>query len=108
VPGVAGFAGAGDRVNVYGLTREGPRGAEAKLIMQNVEVLNVNGTTLVAGQGQPGGSGLVFLLAVTPQEAEQLVYLTSLQQLYFALAAKDRPPIDGTEGVTVRDPLKVL
>ncbi len=108
VPGVAGFAGAGDRVNVYGLTREGPQGPQAKLIMQNIEVLNVNGTTLVAGQGQPGGSGIVFLLAVSPAEAEQLIYLTSLQQLYFALAAKDRPPVEDTPGVTSRDALKVL
>jgi Flp pilus assembly protein CpaB len=108
VPGVAGFAGAGDRINVYGLTRDGPQGAQSKLIMQNVEVLNVNGAALATGQGQPGGSGLVFLLAVSPSEAEQLVYLTSLQQLYFALVAKDRPAGEPTPGVTQRDALKVL
>ncbi|MFN2506893.1 MAG: Flp pilus assembly protein CpaB, partial [Acidimicrobiales bacterium] len=66
VPGVAGFAGAGDRVNVYGLLKPegGTPGGSAKLIMQNVEVLNVNGATLAGGQGQPGGVGLVYLLAV--------------------------------------------
>ena len=76
--------------------------------MQNLEILNVNGTTLVDNQGQPGASGLVFLLAVTPAEGEQLTYLTSFQQLYFALAAKDQAPVDGTPGVAGRDALKTL
>jgi Flp pilus assembly protein CpaB len=110
VPGVAGFAGAGDNIDVYGLLRPdgSPTGGQAKLIMQNVEVLNVNGTTLVDNQGQPGGSGLVFLLAVTPAEGEQLIYLTSFQQLYFALAAKDQAPVDGTPGVGQSAALKTL
>ena len=110
VPGVAGFAGAGDHINVYGMMKPDGNnpGGQAKLIMQNVEVLNVNGTTLVNNQGQPGGSGLVFLLAVNPAEAEQLVYLTSFQDLYFALVAKDQAPVDGTPGVAARDALKTL
>ncbi|MCA1692141.1 MAG: hypothetical protein LC733_08085, partial [Actinobacteria bacterium] len=73
-----------------------------------VEVLNVNGATLAGGQGQPGGVGLVYLLAVNQVEAEQIVYLTSFQDLYFALTAKDRPPVDGTPGVTQDDALKTL
>jgi Flp pilus assembly protein CpaB len=110
VPGVAGFAGAGDHVNIYGLVKGDGQaaGGQAKLIMQNVEVLNVNGSQLVSAQGQPGGSGLVFLLAVTPAEGEQLVYLTSYQQLYFALAAKDQHPVDGTPGVSQQQALKTL
>jgi Flp pilus assembly protein CpaB len=110
VPGVAGFAGAGDKVNIYGLLKPeaSPPGGQAKLIMQNVEVLNVNGAALVTGQGQPGGNGLVYLLAVSPAEGEQLVYLTSFQQLYFALTAKDQAPVDGTPGVTQQQALKTL
>jgi Flp pilus assembly protein CpaB len=110
VPGVAGFAGAGDHIDVFGLLKpDGANtGGQAKLIMQNVEVLNVNGSTLVNNQGQPGATGLVFLLAVTPAEGEQLVYLTSFQDLYFALAAKDQPPVDGTPGVDQRAALKTL
>jgi Flp pilus assembly protein CpaB len=110
IAGVAGFAGAGDHINIYGLLKpdtDHPGGA-AKLIMQNVEVLNVNGTTLVANQGQPGGAGLVYLLAVNPIEAEQLVYLTSFQQLYFALVAQDQQPVGPTPGVSVREALRQL
>lgn len=110
VPGVAGFAGAGDRINIYGLMKPGPGsvGGAAALIMQNTEVLNVNGTTLAASQGQPGGAGLVFLLAVTPAEAERLVYLTTFEQLYFALVAKDTPPVPDTPGASAGDALKLI
>lgn len=101
VSGVAGFAGAGDHINIYALIKPGgsyPEGA-AQLIMQDIQVLNVNGSTLVNAQGQPGGTGLVYLLAVTPEEGEQIAYLTSFQSLYFALTAQDQAPVGGTPGV---------
>jgi pilus assembly protein CpaB len=110
VPGVAGFAGAGDHINVYGVIKPDtdpkfPQGA-AHLIMQNTEVLNVNGATLAAAQGQPGGTGLVYLLAVTPVEAERLVFLTRFQQLYFSLVSKDAAPVGATPGASIADALK--
>lgn len=108
VPGVAGFAGAGDHINIFGLQQDSPQGPQAKLIMQNVEVLNVNGASLAGKQGQPGGAGLVFLLAVDPVAAEQLVYLTSFQDLYFSLVAKDQAPVGGTPGVNQQQALKTL
>jgi Flp pilus assembly protein CpaB len=111
VPGVAGFAGAGDRINVYGVVKSNPEAAGApsvKLIMQNTEVLNVNGTTLVASAGQPGGVGLVYLLAVSPVEAERLVFLTSFEKLYFSLVSKDAPAIGDTPGSNGNDALRAL
>ncbi|MEW6152665.1 MAG: Flp pilus assembly protein CpaB [Actinomycetota bacterium] len=108
VPGVAGFAGAGDRINIYGLLSADASQSQAKLIMQGVEILNVNGSTLAGAAGRPDGAGLVFLLAVSPEEGEQLVYLTSFQRLYFALAAKDQPPVGGTPGVNAGQALKTL
>lgn len=111
VPGVAGFAGAGDRINVYSVVKASPetRGAPAvRLVMQNTEVLNVNGASLAADQGQPGGAGLVYLLAVTADQAERLVYLTSFEQLYFSLVSKDQAPVGGTAGASINDALKML
>jgi Flp pilus assembly protein CpaB len=111
VPGVAGFAGAGDRINVDGGIKPGsdaknPAGA-AHLIMQNTEVLNVNGTTLAATQGQPGGTtGLLYLLAVSPAEAERLIYLSTFESLYFSLVAKDAPPVAPTPGSSIADALR--
>ncbi len=110
VPGVAGFAGAGDRINIYGVVKPGsdprnPQGA-THLIMSNTEVLNVNGTTLAPTQGQPGGTGLVFLLAVSPVEAERLIYLSTFEQLYFSLVAKDAAPVGATPGSSIADALR--
>ena len=62
------------------------------LVMQGIEVLNVNGTTLTPNAGQPGGPGLVYLVAVTPAQAEHLVYLTTFEQLYFSLLPKAGAP----------------
>ena len=110
VPGIAGFAGAGDRINIYGVVKAGsdpknPSGM-AHLIMQNTEVLNVNGTTLAATQGQPGGSGLLYLLAVSPAEAERLIYLSTFESLYFSLVAKDAAPVGATPGSSIADALR--
>jgi Flp pilus assembly protein CpaB len=110
VPGVAVFAGAGDMINVYGVIKPGvdpknPAGA-AHLIMQNTEVLNVNGTTLAAAQGQPGGTGLLYLLAVSPVEAERLIYLSTFESLYFSLVAKDSTPVGPTPGASIADALR--
>ena len=112
VPGVAGFAGAGDRINVYGVIKPGsdpklPAGM-AHLIMQNTEVLNVNGTALAAAQGQPGGTGLLYLLAVSPAEAERLIYLNTFESLYFSLVSKDAAPVGATPGSTITDALKLF
>ena len=110
VPGVAGFAGAGDHINIYGVVKAGsdpkqPSGM-VHLIMQGTEVLNVNGATLAAAQGQPGGTGLVYLLAVTPVEAERLIYLSTFEALYFSLVSKDAAPSAPTPGSNITDALK--
>ena len=107
VPGVAGFVGSGDRINVYGLMEEGPGAPSAKLIMQNTEVLSVSPSGATA---QAAGSEVkpIFLLAVTPQEAERLAFLTTFQQLYFSLVPKDAPPAGPTPGTASVDALRQL
>jgi Flp pilus assembly protein CpaB len=107
VPGVAGFVGSGDRIDVYGLMEEGPGAPSAKLIMQNTEVLSVTPSGATA---QAAGSEVkpIFLLAVSPQEAERLAFLTTFQQLYFSLVPKDAPPSGPTPGTASADALKQL
>ena len=110
VQGVGGFVGTGDRIDIFGVVREGPGAPSAKLIMQNTEVLNVNvsGQTAAAGTPISGDTKPIFLLAVTPHEAERLVYLTSFQQLYFSLVSKDAPAVGPTPGSNAADALKQL
>ncbi|MCU1461455.1 MAG: cpaB [Acidimicrobiales bacterium] len=99
VPGVAGFAGAGDTIDIFAVTKVPDRsGAQTRLVMQGIQVLSVNGTTLASAPGQPGGDGLVFLLAVAPEQAERLVYLTNFESLYFSLLPKNQAAVPGTPG----------
>ncbi len=94
VPGVAGFVGAGDRIDVY-VVSKGNNGAPpgVRLVLQSAEVLKVNGAGLVSQQGQPGAPNLVYLLAVTPAESERLIYLTEFEKLYFDLVPKGEAPV---------------
>jgi pilus assembly protein CpaB len=94
VSGVAGFAGAGDLVDIYGVV-QGVDGAASRvqLVLQAVEVLNVNGAGLAAAQGVADGPSLVYLLAVTPVDAERLIYISEFNKLYFDLVAKGEPPV---------------
>lgn len=107
VPGVAGFVGAGDRIDVYGVAKGEGTPPGVRLILQSVEVLNVNGAGLPTAQGQPGGPNLVYLLAVTPVEAERLIFLTEFQKLYFDLVPKGEAPV-ATPGAGPGETLKVL
>jgi len=91
--GVAGFVGAGDRIDVYGVVTGQDAPSAVRLVLQGVEVLNVNGTGLPAAQGQPGSPNLIYLVAVTPADAERLIYLNEFQKLYFDLIPKGEGPV---------------
>lgn len=94
VAGIAGFAGAGDHIDVYGVSKgEGTTPPGVRLVLQGIEVLNVNGAGLPVAQGQPGSPNLIYLLAVTPVEAERLIYLKEFEKLYLDLIPKGEAPV---------------
>jgi pilus assembly protein CpaB len=106
VAGIAGFAGAGDRIDVYGVAHGDGAPAGVRLVLQGVEVLNVNGSGLPTAQGQPSGPNLVYLLAVTPADAERLIYLSEFEKLYFDLVPRGEGPVT-TPGVGAAGALAV-
>ncbi len=91
--GVAGFVGSGDRVDIYGVVKSEPNPPSVRLVVQGVDVLSVNGAGLPAAQGQPGSPNLIYLLAVTPVDAERLIYLNEFEKLYFDLVPKGEGPV---------------
>jgi Flp pilus assembly protein CpaB len=91
--GVAGFVGAGDHIDVYGIVKGAATPASVRLVLQGVEVLNVNGAGLPTVQGQPGSPNLIYLLAVTPVDAERLIYLNEFEKLYFDLVPAGEAPV---------------
>jgi hypothetical protein len=62
-------------------------------------VLSVNGATLAPAPGKPAAERLVFLLVVSPAEAERLIYLSKFEQLYFSLVPRDQAGPVPTPGV---------
>ena len=89
INGVAGYVKPGDKVNVFGTIKPGspvPKGLPTtpavKMILPDVQVLS---TSAPAGAGN-----ITFILALTPADAEQVVYLQSFEGLYFSLARTDQ------------------
>lgn len=114
VSGGAGYVNAGDRVNLYGLLRT--NGGElptprTELLLGNVEVLDVN-LTIPARRGQASnsvdaaaqpsarasGDNVTYLLALTPADAEKVIYATEFEGLYASLTRDGAPVAGDTPG----------
>ena len=108
VPGVAGYVGPGDNVNVYAVVESGPAAPLAKLLLPNVQVLDVSrevaprvttnqpttATTAPATSGGERASGdtITYLLAVDPVQAERLIFVASNESFYMTLVPPNQPP----------------
>lgn len=99
VPGLAGYAKAGDRVNVYGTFKDrqpnaGARGVPlAKLILADASVLAVT----APAAGAEGGTA-TYLLAVSPGDAEKVIYLASFEGIWLSITPDGAPAIGNTPG----------
>lgn len=101
----ARYVGIGDRVNVYAV-KANVQPPQVKRVLADVEVLDVDRTRLnvsanAAQQQQQGTNAaaqpaatnpVTYLLAVTPEEAERIIFLTENEFLYLTLASEDQPP----------------
>lgn len=92
VKGLAGYATAADRVNVYATVEKGPARtdglppSEAKLWLANVEVLAVNGPPAGAGVGDT-----TYLLALGAADAEKAIFLARFETMWLTLVPKGQP-----------------
>lgn len=99
-PGVMGLPVPGDRVDIYAVISEGqpsvllppnPGTTDVaplvRLLAANVEVLAVAGPTPEQAGGNP-----VLLLAVTPDQAERIVFAAAFERLWFSLVPPEEPP----------------
>jgi Flp pilus assembly protein CpaB len=105
VAGAAGVAKAGSRVDVFAAVSKKDAAGDhaARMIIQNVEVLRVDsGTSAIAGDVKapgPPGTATTFVLAVTPTQAEKLVYHASFNRLWFSVVPAGQPNAPATPGV---------
>lgn len=100
VPGVAGYVKAGDQVNVYGTFKTSqvpgaPKPPAAKLVLKNVEVLNVT----APAAGVEGGNA-TYLLALSAEDAERVIYMASFESMWMSLVRDGAPAVGNTPGRT--------
>ncbi len=114
VPGVAGYVSQGDFVNLYTVMRSGPGAPVTKLIVHNVEVLDVSTEVApraatardgdqAAGE-RPAGQQITYLLALDPVQAEQVIFHQSVENLYLSLVPQGAPEVP-TPGRTYENAL---
>jgi Flp pilus assembly protein CpaB len=109
VAGGAGYVAAGDRVNVYGNHANVNDDTVTKLVLQNVQVLDVSTEVAprVAGdEERPTGTTVTYLLALDPNEAEHVIFLAANAQLWLALAGDDAGSLPPTAGRRTADVLQ--
>jgi Flp pilus assembly protein CpaB len=102
VAGLAGYAKAGDTVNVYGVVDEKgaaatPVGPADKLILSAVQVLAVTGPA----PGVDSGNA-TYLLALDSNQAEQAIFFAKFQSLWLTLVPKGQAP-QATVGHTYKN-----
>lgn len=109
--GGAGYAGPGDRVNVYATIPPGTDGAEispfTRLLLSDIEVLDVSEevaprrsevatasdeSTPTTQSPRSTADQLTLLIAVDARQAEQVVFAASVNQLWFTVVPEDQGP----------------
>ena len=103
IAGLAGYARAGDTVNVYGNMDEKGAGANpappaTKLILSGVEVLAVTGPAPGADSGNA-----TYLLALDADQAEQAIFFAKFQSLWLTLVPKGQAKPQPTAGHTYKN-----
>ena len=90
VAGLAGYAKAGDTVNVYATVEKGQAGGQtppqSRLILPDVTVLAVT----APAPGTDGGNA-TYLLALDANQAEQAIFFSKFESLWLTLVPKGQP-----------------
>ena len=98
VAGLAGYAKAGDTVNIYGVVDERGAGVQpappvSRLLLPGVQVLTVTAPP----PGAEGGNA-TYLLALDAAQAEQAIFFAKFQSLWLTLVPKGQPKAPATPG----------
>jgi len=109
VSGGAGYVAAGDHVNVYGNVKDADGNATTKLVLNNVQVLDVStevAPRVSGNEERAGGSNVTYLLALNPDQAERVIFLAANEQVWLALTGNDAGAVPPTSGRRASDVLQ--
>jgi pilus assembly protein CpaB len=109
VIGVSGQVEQGDHLNVIATFSPGPGGADAsRTLLQNIEVLYISsdttGTRSSARIGKTSAQGSqkkTMVLAISPNDAEKLVFAEEKGTVWFTLVPPNNPSLMNTDGRTI-------
>lgn len=95
VPGLAGYAKAGDVINIYATIRNAQPNSRlkeplSKLVLASVQVLDVRAPAV----GTAGNA--TYLLALDVDEAERAIFFAKFESLWIALTTTDQKPVTTT------------
>jgi pilus assembly protein CpaB len=92
---VAGYVAAGDLVNIYMTTKAGEQGA--RLLLSHVPVLAVvPANTPKVAVAAPVTTDVFFTLALSPQDAEKVIFAQTYETLWYGLVRPgDSPATSG-------------
>lgn len=105
VAGTAGTASKGSRINVFASSAEKEKTEtletkNTRMITQDVEVLAINGQGALLNDDKAPTTTTTFILAVTAEQAEKIVFHATFSKLYFTVLPTGAKPIPPTAGVT--------
>ena len=98
-PGGGGFAHAGDVVNIYAVVNANCKDPKGAPLAVKLEIANAKVLQIVSSPAAQAGQPANYLLGVSPQDAERLLFLKTGYSLYFALVAPNQPA-PSTTGIT--------
>jgi hypothetical protein len=81
-------------VNIYGNLTKDEATPVTKLVLGNVQVLDVSSEVaprVTGNEDRALGTTVTYLLALDPNEAEQVIYLASNAQVWMALVGNVAP-----------------
>lgn len=111
VSGAAGYVGPEDRINIYGVIKGAPIGQNVKLVLSNVQVIDVSKevaprrASADPGTARGSDSALTYLLALSAVDAAKVIYLSEYENIYVTLLPKGQAP-SSAPPVLVGDLLK--
>jgi hypothetical protein len=94
VAGLAGYAKAGDTVNVYGAVKTGADQPNTKLKTPLVKLALTGVKVLDVRAPVPGTAGTAtYLLALNVADAEKVIFYAKFESVWLALTADDQKPV---------------
>jgi len=95
-------------VNIYGNIAKDGAAAFTRLVLGNVQVLDVStevAPRVSGNEERATGDAVTYLLALDPNEAEQVIFLAANEQVWMALAGPNSPVPAPTSGHRAADVL---